>query len=875
MKREDFISAFVGIVERHGGEVAIDVWHGEKLTYSDLLSLAGALARSLKDIDGDHVGLELPRCPGFVIGLLATWLAGKVAVILDPEWPAGRRQTVLARARPGTVLEVCDIGRVRQSLPGQCIATVEPEAPAYIIHTSGSAGRPKGVVVSHSGLCPMLRAQIAAFGMRPGSRSYWMHGVAFDASLSDVGTALLSGAALCIDPEIDHACLLETWREMAITHVDLPPALLGHLDPAKAPSTLETLIVGGQVCDPGAVRRWVGRVKVVNVYGPTEATVCTSMTACDENWDRPLIGQPLPGVEYDIDEGSGELLIAGDSVALGYLDDPVLTEERFSKRGAIRVFHTRDRVRRLPDGEIEFLGRLDRQVKIHGRLVHPEEVELCLLRDTRVNDAIVFELDGRLAACVASADADHSALRSALKDDLPDWMCPSRWVFVENVPRLSNGKPDLAAAAAQFRGKNKVSVGDLTPTAERVARWFRLALELPDLGLDAAFDEWGGDSLAVIRVLALAGSDGVSLPVEAIERFPTIRSLASALDSGEPLGSGRHTRELSAASGGLALQSRISQAPVGGPRRVFLTGASGFFGGALLGEMLERHPEWEIACLVREGGGERIERMLENHGFEGASGYECVMGDVRLPRLGMTAKEWETLGRETDTVIHAAAEVSLAASFEALFDVNVRGCRRVLDLVAFGTPKTLHHVSTLSVFVDARPLPEICLEEDDLSRTEMVFGGYAQSKWAAERLVRESLAPGVGAIHRPGLLTANSRTGFAPAKDWLNAFLRRHEFDDPSGTGRTCDFTPVDEAARMLARLVANASAGTFHLAGSVPMTYEGLGVRRPDAAEFGRVEFPDIGGLAMDAGDSPFRIFKTTGTRISTVGTEDALNSE
>lgn len=869
MKCDDFISAFVLVAECRSEEVAIETRGGRAITYSGLLNAAGRLAETMASIDADHVALNMPRSAEFVAGLLATWMAGKVALILDPDWPEARMRVVLDRARPGLVLNQEEInwdgvssGRETSFLPA------DPDSPAYVIHTSGSTGQPKGVVVPHRGLCPMLMEQIEAFRLRRGARCYWMHGVAFDASVSDIGTALLSGATLCIDPDIDYAGLLEVWRDMSITHVDLPPALLGDLRPEQAPSSLETIIVGGQVCDPLAIRQWTRVVRIVNVYGPTEATVCSSLVVCDEDWSRPLIGSPVADVEYEMNEETGELLIVGQGVALGYLDDPELTAERFSARGSKRVFHTRDRVKRLPDGNYEFMGRLDRQVKVHGRLVHPEEVERRLQEMPQVREAVVSVFDGSLAACVSPSSLSRSGLIDGLRENLPDWMCPSLWRFVDVVPYGENGKPDLSAINDLFVGGDEVCQ-PRTPTEQCVARVYCHALDRAGLGLDDSFGEWGGDSLAVIRALLQAEREGLSLSAEAIERFPTIRRLAAAIDTGLSLGAGRGVGNLLSRIENLVLRSPVPSSRLGAPRQVLLTGASGFFGAAILGELLTRHPDWKVVCLVRGGGRERILRGLEKHGFEVRSGFECVTGDLCRPQLGLTAENWEALSLGIDTVVHSAADTSLTATFESLFDANVLGCRHILDLVGSGTPKMLHHISTLSVFVDAAPIPAVCLEEDNLSRTERVFGGYAQSKWAAEQLVRKSLESDAVAIHRPGLLVANSRTGHAPAKDWFASFLSRHKFGDGENVGRTCDFTPVDEAAGKLARLIESHLPGTFHLAGITPMTYERL--RAVSVASDD--ELPDISSLALKSGNSPFRVFKTTGTRISVTNTERALS--
>src|SRR5690606_1464903 len=218
----------------------------------------------------------------------------------------------------------------------------------------------------------------------PHCRALFYLSPTFDASVSDIGTALLSGAALCVEPGVRRtpASMMALIRERGVTHLDLPPSVLATLDPGELPASVQTIVIGGEVCPADVVRRWASRVRLVNVYGPTEATICTSLGACDpETWDRPLIGRPLPGIGYEVvDEAldpvpqgtPGELLIDGVGLARGYLNDPELTRKRFPTLRGRRVYRTGDRVVLHHDGEFEFLGRIDRQIKLHGLRIEPE-----------------------------------------------------------------------------------------------------------------------------------------------------------------------------------------------------------------------------------------------------------------------------------------------------------------------------------------------------------------------------------------------------------------------------------------------------------------------------------------------------------------------
>jgi amino acid adenylation domain-containing protein len=384
----------------HRGEAA--------LTYAGLWERSAALGEELRrqGVGREQiVGLALEKSPDWVVALLGVWWSGSAFLPLDPRWPLERTDSLVREAgvaavvaTPGARAPFDRLGvPVVEPSPGRAGATSAPARPAaddlaYVIFTSGSAGRPKGVMVTHGGIVPMLDAQIPAFGLRAGCRALWLLSPAFDASVSDLGTALLSGATLCIEsPEelATAAGLLGVLGRRGITHVDLPPALLRVLDPAALPGCLETLVVGGEPSPPEVIRRWASRVRVVNVYGPTEATVCTSLCLCQPGtWDRPLLGEPIPGVRYRVLDdhldpvasgAAGELFIAGPGLARGYLNQPALTAEKFLVRGGERLYRSGDRVAVRGDGAYAFLGRVDRQVKVRGLLVEPGEVEARLL----------------------------------------------------------------------------------------------------------------------------------------------------------------------------------------------------------------------------------------------------------------------------------------------------------------------------------------------------------------------------------------------------------------------------------------------------------------------------------------------------------------
>jgi len=478
----------------------------EGMTYAQLHDRSDAVARQLGAHPG-RVAVDTGRTPATLVAFLGILKAGGVYVPLDPDYPAERRRLILEDSGARLLTE--------PGVPGEPFQPVCTAAsPAYLVYTSGSSGRPKGVLVGHAALARLAQAQVEAFGVGPQSGILQLVSPSFDVAIADLAMAVVSGARVVFgDP-----------RQSGITHLQAPPAALTAL-PDDFPAT--TLIVGGEVCPPELVARWSQGRRFFNAYGPTEACVCA--TFAEYAGEELTLGRPLPHVSVHVLDGQGrelpdgvpgELFLGGGGLAEGYLNDPALTAERF--RGGL--YRSGDRVRRRNDGQLEFLGRADEQVKIRGFRVELGEVEAHL---REFGPAAVVKRGDRLVAYLTHPDPER--VRARLQERLPDYLQPSVYVRLERLPLLPSGKVDRSALPEPERASGGARA-PRTPVEEIVAGVFREVLGGGPVGLDDDFFALGGHSLTATQAALRLGSlVSRELPLRLLFEAPTVAALAERL----------------------------------------------------------------------------------------------------------------------------------------------------------------------------------------------------------------------------------------------------------------------------------------------------------------------------------------------------------
>ncbi len=559
-------------------DAVIDLQTGQRLSYRELDAAANRLARQLIEwgIEPEsRIGVCIAASADYLETAVAVSKAGAVLLPIDPTYPNARIAEIARDADLSLLIGDSDVLDrfsplelgAANPIPLQDYRTLwehQDSSPpsvalnrgqlAYMVFTSGTTGRPKGVMVSVDGIAALAAEQTRRYGTMPGKRVLAFASVGFDASQWELLMAVASGATLvCAGRErvMPGRELGELIAAHGITHITLPPSALGVL-PIDCADRLDVLVLAGEACRDETVRRWAGRrVRIFNAYGPSESTVCSTMTelGLGQTGFNNVVGEAIAGIGVYIRDTDdqlavagfpGELCIAGTALARGYWNDPRQTAERFvpdpfADRPGARLYRSGDRARAGADGQITFLGRIDQQVKVRGHRVELGEIEAQLLRQPGVCAATVVlsptASPGMVGYVVASPGTalDHDSLRQALRHVLPEYMVPRHVMVIDSIPLTSNGKIDAQALPAP--APRAASAGRAPTAMERnlLSLW-QSQLGSDAIGLHDNFFDVGGDSLMLVAIQEqLSERFAVTADIAALFKHPTIASLAAAL----------------------------------------------------------------------------------------------------------------------------------------------------------------------------------------------------------------------------------------------------------------------------------------------------------------------------------------------------------
>jgi amino acid adenylation domain-containing protein len=688
------------------------VFEDTEVCYAELNARANRLARHLIGLGAGperRVGLALPRSVELLVAWLAVLKAGAAYVPIDPGYPVERIGFMLADARPAVVLTTAevagrlpgantvrvvlddpDLAPVLAGYPATDVSDADRIAPltvdhsAYVIYTSGSTGRPKGVVVTHRGIAGVAGAHIERLGLDASSRFLLAVSISFDVSLADLAMTLLSGAALVLPGPGRQAAgdeLAALIAENAVTHIDVVAAMLASMPESELP-TLRGLLVGGEACSAQLTVRWAPGRRLVHVYGPTECTVVATMSRPATPGQAPPMGRPIWNTRVHVLDAAlrpvpvgvaGELYIAGDGLARGYLDRAGLTGERFVAcpfgQPAGRMYRTGDLVRWRADGELEFVGRADGQVKVRGFRIELGEIEAALARRPEVAQAAVVVREDRpgdkrlVAYLVAQVgrEPQPQAVREHLAGELPDYMVPAAVVVLDRLPLTPNGKLDRAALPAPDLSGATTGRAPRTPQEDVLCGLFAEALGLDAVGVDDDFFRLGGHSLLAIRLLSrIRAVFGFEPGIRGLFEAPTVAGLAA---------------RLGADPGGHSLEVLLPMRPHGSRAPLFCVHPAAGIGWGYAGLLRHLDPDRPVYALQARG--------LRRADRRPATVEEMAADYLREIRAVQPAGPYHLLGWSFGGVVAHAVATRLRAEGERV------GSLTVLD--AYPTRAGDHH----------------------------------------------------------------------------------------------------------------------------------------------------------------------------------------
>ncbi len=572
-------------------EATAVVFDDQAVSYAELDAMSNRIAHRLRDEGvgpGSLVGVCLERSVELVAALVGVIKSGGAYVPLDPSYPPERLanmaedaelEVLLTREREiglvgawtrGTVVLVNDESLSQSSSEAIASGATEDDA-AYVIFTSGSTGRPKGAANAHVAIINRLMWMQEEYGLEPADRVLQKTPYSFDVSVWEFFWPLVTGATIVVaKPEghRDSAYLVETIVRHSVTVMHFVPSMLRVFIEDRGVgscTSLRRVVCSGEALPFDLVERFFSRLrgaKLANLYGPTEAAIDVTAWECTPDDPRGIvpIGRAVPNTfMYVLDEHlsplptgvPGEVFIGGVQVGMGYINRPQLTEERFIAdpfRAGRRMYKTGDLGRWLADGTLEYMGRLDDQVKIRGFRIELGEIEHLISQQPNVREAVVIvreDVPGnkRIVAYVVGAAA-HATIKDALAKLLPEYMVPSAFVTLDELPVTANGKLDRRALPAPARGElttDRPYVAPTTETEATLAEIWAEILALPRVSVEDNFFEIGGDSILALRIVARASDAGIPVAVHDLFRLPTVRSLAASAGDASDLPTTAHT----------------------------------------------------------------------------------------------------------------------------------------------------------------------------------------------------------------------------------------------------------------------------------------------------------------------------------------------
>ncbi|MDN3695425.1 amino acid adenylation domain-containing protein [Chryseobacterium tructae] len=881
-REETLVSLFKKQVELHPDHIAV-VYRDQTMTYKELDQKSNQLANNLidKGIQKEmFVPVWLGRSLEWVVAILGIVKTGAAYVPIDPAYPVKRVEYILSDTTAKIMITNQDLGALlsgnekTEVFQLDTMTDLEPfsleqpqveihqDALAYTIYTSGSTGKPKGVMVAHLAIQHLVTWHNHYFHVNQTSKVTLVAGLAFDISVWETWSGLTSGATLFIaenEERTDASALVEYFHKNHITHGFVPTVLVpSFIDKTRSYNdlSLQYLFTAGEKLKPVLTTEL--SYELIDYYGPTECTVYATFRKVKDREGKYVssIGKPIANAKaYILSENMellpvgaiGELFIGGEILAKGYLNNEELTTAKFINnpfRENEKIYRTGDLAKWLPNGDVEFLGRIDNQVKIRGFRVELGEIERTLSQQENIQEATVITKDTKgnnkylIAFIVAKpgSEKEVTMVRNLLKEELPGYMIPAQIIFIDKIPLTVNGKTDsqYLKDLADKEAKDLVSFEPPANETERIiADIWSSELERPVINTTDNFFDIGGNSLLVAVVaVALERKLEVKVYLRDIYQYPVLKQLSEVLINRSK--EARVAIPIEDVEPYVELQQDVYLAPgtvfaegfdpkqLENPSAIFLTGVTGFVGIHLLQELLDT-TNADIYCLVRAQDDfhakEKIDGCFKQFAISQKKEQEGriipIIGDLAQPSLGLSKDTFKMLAEKADVIYHSGSSVNFIEPYSYMKAPNVEGLREIIKLAGAERTKCLALLSTISVYSWGHLFTgkTVMLESDDIAQNLMSVSkdiGYVRSKWVMEAIADLAVKEGLPLItYRLGYAMCHSETGASAPYQWWSGLVKNCvEFQSyPALTELREGLITVDYMTQAMAHITRNKEA--------------------------------------------------------------------
>ncbi|AZJ24791.1 non-ribosomal peptide synthetase (plasmid) [Bacillus wiedmannii bv. thuringiensis] len=871
-------------------------------TYHEINQRSNQVAHGLMDLGvqkGDRVATFLHRNVESIIAMLGILKAGGTYVPIDVKYPLERIQYILQDSTTTVTITKTGLQEELAFYPGH-IVSIENlfkssmvqdilnqnivEDTAYMIYTSGSTGKPKGTLLRHKGVLNLVEWRSRTFQVTEKDVFSQFYSHSFDSSVSEIFSALLTGARLHLLNEEQrfstkaYCQAISTYR---ITISDVATAFFKQLATELSALQLQqlqplrVLSMGGEAASAESIRNWQSKlndkVLLVNEYGPTETTVSSLYYLISKHASSDMvhvpIGKPIANTKIYILNAHmqlcptgviGELYIESVGTAIGYNNQPKRTKQAFvsnpfSTESSALLYRTGDLVRLSPEGYVEYMGRRDRQVKMRGYRIELSEIEDILIKESRIQQAVVLlnKEKQELHAYFTIRDKatiDIEEVYNHATNLLPEYMVPKGYVCVNELPITPNGKIDVSKLmeqyAIQYR-KQKNSLRPITETQIILAKVWEEVLGVPHIGLQDDFFALGGHSLKIMPTLVKLKPYCPTLHIQDFFQYRTIEKLAEKIENDRQKYMMIETNQKEHNSrGNLYIPKQRPtnqnymplQISKQYPQCVLLTGVTGFLGAHILQQLL-RLPNTIVYCLVRPQKSVAIEeKVMEKMQFyfgeqiveQMKNRVYTIEGDLSEKYIGLTTDIQEKLASKIDTIIHCGGDVRHYGDRDHFKKVNVESTHYLLQMSKKAGAR-FHYISTVSISGHRSDDPaEFLFSEQDFDRGQRVDNVYVESKFIAEKLVREAMKEGVPAtVYRVGNLVGHTRDGKFQQNIEGNAFYRLIKalllLKKAPDIQTKVDLVPVNFGSEAIVGLTCTeqSKGETFHICNPVQLEWQ------------------------------------------------------